>query len=314
MTAFLHNKTYIPVITATLAITVAAMLSFDWMSDIQYMLLIAGSVFIGIPHGAADNHIFFRSNIYPAKYRKLLFYLTYLFIAGIYGVFWIFFPAASLILFLFISVYHFGQSNLFYLSVNKNVFLRFFLSVLWGSYALGLPLLFHANEALPVIEKILGYKVMSISQVDTVLWPLVIALFMGNVVMLVVLKMSGYLRIRHFVKEMLNLLILGGLSYFAPLFIAFLTYWIFWHSLNSVIEISNFLFGRNRLHKLKLFYKKSWPLSVISVTGIAVVLLLSSHSNSLEGMLSLYFILIAVITLPHVIMMDWLYTSRINAS
>ena len=312
MTAFLQNKTYIPVIAATIFTIIAAIFAYDWMSDIQYVLLIAGSILIGIPHGATDNHIFLKSDLFQTKHRKLLFYTSYLLIAGLYGIFWIAFPAAALIIFLLISVFHFGQSNLFYLSLNQNIYYRVFISVLWGSYALGLPLLFHAEEALPVIEKILGYAVFSATRIHAISWPLAISLFITNSGMLVIFKLTGHIRTSQFIKEIINLLILGVLAYFAPLFIAFFTYWIFWHSTNSIIEINNFLFGKNRKRKIKMFYKKSWPLSLISILGIAGIILSSNQLGSIEGMLSLYFIFVAVLTLPHVIMMDWLYAHRVK--
>lgn len=313
MTDFLQNKTYIPVISATILIIIATALSYEWMSEIQYVLLITGSIFIGIPHGATDNHIFIKSNLLQTEHRKLLFYASYLLIAAIYATLWFFFPAASLILFLLISAYHFGQSNLFYLSVNKNTFYRLVTSILWGSYALGLPLLFHADEALPVIDKILGFTTFSNSQIQAISWPVAISLFAINAALLAYFRIANYIKSGHFMKEILSLIILGTLAYFAPLFIAFFTYWIFWHSLNSILEINNFLFGKNRARKIKLFYQKSWPLSLISVAGIALILFLSNQVHSVEGMLSLYFILIAVLTLPHIIMMDWLYMHKIKS-
>lgn len=313
MTAFLQNKTYIPVISATILITIAAILSYDWMSEIQYVLLIAGSIFIGIPHGATDNHIFLKSNLFRTKYRTWLFYSSYLLIAGFYAVLWIFFPAISLIIFLLISVYHFGQSNLFYLPVHKNTIFRLVTSISWGSYVLGLPLLFQADEALPVIEKILGTAIFTPFQIQEIAWPLAILLFVINAGTLTYFKIANFYKASHFMKEIFSLIILGILAYFAPLFIAFFTYWIFWHSLNSIFEINNFLFGKNHARRLRLFYKKSWPLSLISVTGIVLILLLSNHMQSVEGLLSVYFILIAVLTLPHIIMMDWLYIHKLKS-
>ena len=75
----------------------------------------------GISHGALDNlkgrklfHILGFKNIF-------LFYTSYLILSLIVILFWILFPTISLVIFLIVACYHFGEEDTaFVLDKNKN--------------------------------------------------------------------------------------------------------------------------------------------------------------------------------------------------
>ena len=110
-----------PIYRVIFAITAfTALLSladFQRLASVQYILLIIGTVVIGIPHGSADNSIFYRLS--PGT-SPLVFYISY--IAGIpaYGLIWFLLPVFALIIFLLNTFYHFGQSNLFYAAIPES--------------------------------------------------------------------------------------------------------------------------------------------------------------------------------------------------
>jgi Brp/Blh family beta-carotene 15,15'-monooxygenase len=63
---------------------------------------------LGIPHGAIDNILFLENN----NTRPLYFYAAYLTAIAMNGVIWFIAPVLSMLGFLLLSAYHFGQSQL----------------------------------------------------------------------------------------------------------------------------------------------------------------------------------------------------------
>ena len=75
---------------------------------------------IGVSHGSLDNikgkkllKIFNIKQIY-------IFYLTYIFLAGLVMYIWITIPTISLIIFLLVATYHFGKEDTQFLTTNHN--------------------------------------------------------------------------------------------------------------------------------------------------------------------------------------------------
>ncbi len=299
------------VIVVTLGVIGLSQLNYDWLASIQYGLLVFGTLLIGIPHGATDDHIFYKTGLADRfSTSNITFYAGYVVIAGLYAGLWLIWPSGALLLFLIISIYHFGQSQLFYLSTTsfKRFKLPFYL--FWGSYVLGLPLMFSYTEALPIIQELIGYRPLTPNTVADLALPLGVGLFAVNAGFLSIAKYRRMLSKSHLYQEVLNLVLLGLLAYTTPLFVAFITYWALWHSFNSMIEITTFLTKQARFLDVKAFYKRAFPLSVITFAGIGLIFWLTASFGSRESMLAVFFIIIAAVTLPHSILMDVLYAQK----
>ena len=84
--------------------------------------LIYSSIFIlllGIPHGAIDHVLFFKKR----KMSQTKFYSIYLGLSFLFVILWHILPVISLILFLLISAFHFGESqfaDIFFNNCFKN--------------------------------------------------------------------------------------------------------------------------------------------------------------------------------------------------
>ncbi|MDP5120205.1 MAG: Brp/Blh family beta-carotene 15,15'-dioxygenase, partial [Spirosomaceae bacterium] len=82
---------------------------------------------IGIAHGSVDNLLYLKKS----KMKPVRFYLIYLILVGIYAATWFIFPLFALTLFLLISAYHFGQSQLTD-CFKESKFSHKLLYALWG--------------------------------------------------------------------------------------------------------------------------------------------------------------------------------------
>lgn len=294
-------------------VIVISQLSYDWLASVQYVLLILGTLIIGIPHGATDDAIFQKTGLQQQYFqRPWAFYGVYLLIAGLYAGLWYLAPGISLALFLLISIYHFGQSQLFYLQSSSFTPFKLPFYLLWGGYVLFLPLIFSYNEAMPIIRELIGYVPLTKAQMAAFSVNIAGGLFFLNVLFLAVAHWQQSVSRQQFLQELLNLFILGTLAYTTPLFIAFITYWALWHSFNSMIEITTFLTQQVRTLKVAAFYRKALPLSLITFCGIGLVFWLTQSFGSRESMLAIFFIIIAAVTLPHTILMDVLYKQKLQ--
>ena len=106
---------------------------------------------IGISHGALDNQKGKKlSQLYNIK-KSYFFYLIYSLIGISIITFWLFFPTASLILFLVVASYHFGKEDTEFLINNKDVS-NLILYFLKGSFIIIAPLMFHFVETINIFK------------------------------------------------------------------------------------------------------------------------------------------------------------------
>ena len=82
--------------------------TLDWLDYISLFFII----FMGIPHGALDGAISVTLGFTKSFYLQVRFIITYLFVGTLIVVLWYFLPVFSLILFLILSIFHFGCGDL----------------------------------------------------------------------------------------------------------------------------------------------------------------------------------------------------------
>jgi hypothetical protein len=242
--SFRDTPVYGTVTLITAAFAGASAAGIPWLDSAQHALLAAGTIIIGIPHGATDNHVF--HHVLP-RGRALPFYAGYLLIAAAYGGLWALAPGASLVLFLLLSVYHFGQSNLFYTAIPEDAGVKKLLYLPWGAFNLFPPILFRYDQAAPVIEAIVGYAPLPVATARAA----------------------------------------------AP--------WVSLSLLALNVAILSALFLRGRA---------AVPLSLVTFAGMALIFLIAGVYGDRDALIAMFFIVIAAVTLPHMIIMELLYRRR----
>ena len=122
-------------------------------SSIINIFAILVVVSIGLMHGATDHILYINSDVaeFKSKIPKS-FIIKYLFILAAMGLVWLLFPTMALILFLLISAYHFGQTQLQYLEISESDWRKKFYYTSWGFLVLCLIVLLNLEESKALIN------------------------------------------------------------------------------------------------------------------------------------------------------------------
>ncbi len=118
---------------------------------IQWIFFAATILIAGIPHGALD-HIVAKqnSNLQNHSFSNTRFYLTYVSRMALYGICWYFFPSFALLLFIVLSAFHFGETDLSLpISIHKRS--AIVLQTNYGLLIVLVLLLTHAQEVLAIL-------------------------------------------------------------------------------------------------------------------------------------------------------------------
>ncbi|MDA7565001.1 Brp/Blh family beta-carotene 15,15'-dioxygenase [Candidatus Pelagibacter sp.] len=256
---------------------------------------------IGISHGALDNQKGKKlSQLYNIK-KSYLFYLIYSLIGVSIIIFWLFFPTASLILFLLVASYHFGKEDTEFLINNKNVS-NLILYFLKGSLIIIAPLMFHFVETINIFKLLL---------IENEKFYLFLNFIEDNSILLLALSISLLSYIYYFLKDfkIINILIVLDffsvivLNYFLTPLIAFTIYFCFLHSFRHSISLITMLDENSFKIGAITFIKKAMPLTVL--TAILYVLSLYFLSNFYQlndAILKVIFIGLASLTFPHILL------------
>jgi Brp/Blh family beta-carotene 15,15'-monooxygenase len=257
-------------------------------SELQFTLFALILLSIGIPHGAIDHLI---SNPKIDRKGLLKFLLVYLSLITGYLLIWYFFPLLALGAFLVMSAYHFGQSHFISESLPKGPTWPLFLSR--GGYFLFAILL--GDWA--------GTKLILSSLIDLGFLDSDRLLILGSLFLLTVIiqSISGPKLSK---IQFLECLILGPILYFSPLLIGFVIYFGFWHALPSMISEYKFLSKNSAYNTVKKFGIQLLPFSLISFIGIGLILFLGLEFLETNQLVLLFFVLISLISFPHILYMD----------
>ncbi len=275
------------------------------ITAIELPLAVVFIVLLGLPHGATDHLIFLNLHKkFLGADRFIQFYACYLLLMGVYGLIWWLLPIGALGIFLLLSAYHFGQSNWNYVSFENKSFQKntFFI---WGSFVLLFPIFWHYDAAMNIIAEIIRAQppVLALS----LRYIICIGLMISNIFLVIYLKSRRSITAQQLWEETLNLLVLGLMFISTPLLLGFVIYFVFWHSIGSIADQIHFFKQRSEDYNWKNYIRQSLPLTLIATAVIVFLYALRFYSSG--GMLGigLLFVFIAIVTLPHMILMDLLY-------
>lgn len=262
-------------------------------------------VVIGIPHGATDHLIFLqlRSSFLGGKGIEQ-FYVYYLLLMVVYGVLWWLMPAVALAIFLLLSIYHFGQSNWNYVDFTNKI-QAWITYLLWGSFVLLIPIVWNFEVAAGIIASITRSDVLTLPAA----WAqgICLILLLLNVAWVLFLRKQQLIDPGHTRNELWNLTVLSVLFFVAPLLLSFTIYFVFWHSLSSMADQIQFFKNKKHDYTWKSYIRQALPMSLIAVGGLALLYVLQNQIG-FQANVGLLFIFISVVTLPHLVLIDLLYS------
>lgn len=260
----------------------------------QSLIALTAVVMIGLPHGAFDGAVALALGYGKSVKSMLSFILGYISIAVLVVVFWIVFADIALILFLTISVLHFGIGD----SQSGGWLTRTTQIISHGGLVvLGISILHHSE-----VEIIFTYLVGN----DTVfLWQFLNIASFGLLIVLIAYLVQAFMQpeIRFRFAELVGL----GLAYYLlPPLVGFALYFCGVHSVRHLrytwIKLRARKYGARTLVMLALsFTLASWAAGILIFWQMPT-------AEMLDGtILQIIFIGLAALTVPHMLLVDGMF-------
>ncbi|EAR12395.1 hypothetical protein PI23P_07215 [Polaribacter irgensii 23-P] len=251
---------------------------------IAYVMVVS----IGILHGANDLLILSKKDKGKRTFIKNL--IIYIGIIGFCLIIYIFNPFVAILLFVFLSAYHFGEEHLgVRISVNATFDFTYFLA--YGLFIFSLLL----HQSIPDVDKVmreLTGTIITVKQIEIVLITSASVLFLGSVY----LFLSKRVALGVFVKESFYLLLLFLVFKTSSLILGFAIYFILWHSIPSIMHQIEFISGDLNKANVLYYFKKAllyWGISIVSL------FILYQIVSDIELFSTVIFAILFAVTAPH---------------
>jgi Brp/Blh family beta-carotene 15,15'-monooxygenase len=289
-------RIYATVVGFTLATVLLGLWTSLSLGPAAVAILFIAVVVTGMPHGAVDHLV--AAQLYGLDFTwadQAKFYGGYLALMALYGAFWIVAPVGSLWVFLVMTMYHFGQADLAYWELSP------------------------APARLVYLSRTLMGEFGMVAGVLVTEWPLLsthpTTVFAGlvgqHVLVLGTAALFGDIEAQKSGREALNVAVLAALFGTVHPLVAFAVYFGLWHSLGHILELLRF-FQREETppETLRAFYRKAALFTILPFVGLGVLYWVTQAFGSTDQMIALLFIIIAVMTLPHMVIVERLYQRR----
>ena len=277
------NKLFTFIIISTFFLII-----LNWiLSDFTQLVIYFSSVLLfGIIHGANDIYLIIRGNNKNKKISKTTF--IYVFIVLLITLIFFSFPLLSLIFFVLFSCYHFGEQQWTILDENIDSGPLFFSN---GLLIFATLFYFHRIEVIEIVYMISSFNLIS----DFFKYLLITSILLTLISLLI-----NYKRVK---SQILNQIILFPLLIIAfsqlSLFNSFALYFVIYHSIPSILEQTNFLYGSSTYPLIKKYFITALPYWITALIGLLVFYLIFSKNFTFS--LDIFFSFLAAITFPHVI-------------
>ncbi len=260
---------------------------FGLESSYSILLFLVVMLSIGIPHGSVD-HIIAFINPEARKFdSKLIFYVVYLSLIVFNIILWVISPFLGLLVFLIISCYHFGETQVIGYNTTDNKILNF---VIGANILLSLFLnnILELQEILYILPQ---FASLDLSAFDSVFFLLVsVAILMLSIV---------NFEIKRKVPLYAEITILYMVFFHTDLLTSFALYFGFCHSLPMLmLEFKEF-----KTDSFMKFYLKTLPFTILSIIFGFLLYQFNNDLLTSDNLILFVFIIISSLTLPHVFIM-----------
>lgn len=301
---------------------------------LQYVPLVASVLLLGLPHGAVDHLAVARTRgRRPDRWAIARVFTLYGVVGGVYAVVWFLAPAVAFVAFIAVTWFHWGQGDLYALvaladaDYLRSVPQRLATVVVRGGLPMLVPLLAFPEWYHRIAVDIIG--LFAPDAAGTLAWAFRADLHLGLGVayggLLTGTLTVGYMRAEHVWPWRLDAAeTLGLVAYFAvvPPVLAIGVYFCLWHSLRHVVRLllvddaaAAALRARDARGAFVRFAHDAAPLTAASLALLAgFYVLVPNPPTTVPEWVGLYLVFIAVVTLPHVVVVSVMdYEQRIWA-
>ena len=245
-------------------------------------------VSIGILHGANDLLILSTKEKMDKTFRKNL--IIYVSIIVFCVIIYLFSPFIAILLFILLSSYHFGEEHLGE-TINLNFLFNSFYFLAYGLFIFSLLFYQSIYDVDEIMIELTGATFTKF-QIETTLLTSAVFLFMGSLYLFLAKKNE----IEIFVKEFFYLLLLFLVFKTSSLILGFAIYFIFWHSIPSIIHQVRFISGDLNKKNILFYLKKAMIYWAISIAGL---LILYQLIPQIKLFATVVFVILFAVTAPH---------------
>jgi Brp/Blh family beta-carotene 15,15'-monooxygenase len=255
---------------------------------------IAGFVVIflfGILHGANDLALYKKIDIQNSNlsFKKILIYYILIIIFGVLLFYNI--PTLALLLFIVFSSYHFGEQHWSYLKLEEKKISSTIFQTLYGLFIFSLLFSFHDIEVKLIVSQIVKHSISQLNFVST-------TFFLGIATILSAINLSRISLIfkSQILINIFYLLVFAIIFKTADLIWAFAIYFVVWHSIPSIKEQINYLYGDFTITNFIIYFKSAFIYWISSLFGILILYFIFRDKELFNA---LFFSFLAAITFPH---------------
>lgn len=261
-------------------------LSNIFNETVQNVAIMTGILTFGVIHGANDVILLNKNLKKPALNSRYLI-LLYSLMVLLSAIFFFYFSVIALMFFVLYSSYHFGEQQ-WTLFEKKKTNLSF-LNFSYGLFIFSMLFIFNEQDVSKII-----YDITSILITENQF----LNFFIISSSCLCFSIIFFYKKIiRQLSTQVVLLVLLSILFYLSDLMLSFAVYFVFWHSIPSIVEQTNYIFGQNNYTSFIKYFKKAFIYWVVSMIGLIVFFYFLKDNQSL--LISVFFSFLAAITLPH---------------
>jgi Brp/Blh family beta-carotene 15,15'-monooxygenase len=284
------------------SIAVVLMFFLDIEADILQGISLFFIIFLGIPHGAIDNKLFWNKK----GKRDTIFVILYLLIAFFTTVVWLLAPVFSFFTFLLYSAYHFGQCQLSYITEKNNFFSNsLFLS--WGGVMISFLIHFNLGDIYRVSNTYPEFSLITnaFNGFDSIYLVVV-----SSLIFLALFTYNNYRRrVKYisFLRELIILILSGYFFYTLPFLVDFMLFFCILHSLRSMKHQYSFLQKNEKQVTISKYFKYILPFTIISILGLLFIYILGKVVQLPYSFGYIFLVIISAITVPHLFVMNRFY-------
>ena len=268
-------------------------------STLAPYFFLSSALLLGVPHGACDPWVPGWVLRHPSRLPFLIiFFIVYLSLSALYLFLWKIFPLPATLFFLILTAWHWGTADA---SLELTPSLRWLLfGIGRGSLVMLAPFVFHWADTWSVILLMApnaGLPPYSLPFIPALILAIALNLFS-----------------RPSIHQTIETLLLLLLFYFTPPLLSVGTYFVAFHAWRHLLRLSSFRDQISPTDSLHLWIASlirllllSIPLTLLSLLFLWLIPpLLSNSAPAGQSWIGPYLILLAVLTLPHAILVGWI--------
>ena len=282
--------------------------------DLEIMIGFILIFSFGILHGSNDILLIDTISNQKTKFPFLKVIAIYLVTVLTAVILFYVLPTLALILFILFSAFHFGEQHWENKMLDTNTVIIRAYYFFYGLFILMLLFMFNQEEVLEVVKSITGNNISN---------QIIITIFIITSIVLILLSIVMIFKSDIFksliIKELFYLLVFAIVFEVSSLIWGFTIYFIFWHSIPSLFEQVNFIYGGFKKENVIMYLKKALPYWIISLIGITVVFFFLKKKKIFflifflkkqKLFYAILFSFIAAVTFPHSLVISKMFQNK----